>query len=325
MTTQKTALVLGATGGVGGAIAAALVRHGWQVRAMARDLSKTVGAPQIIWVKGDAMQQNDVINAAQGASIIVHAVNPAGYRNWDSLVLPMIDNTIAAARSLGGVRVVLPGTIYNFDPTQTPVVLADTPQTAPSRKGKIRIALEARLAAAAPQVPSLIVRSGDFFGPGARSSWFSQAMVTAGKPVRRIINPARGAGHTWAYLPDLAEAFVQLLAQPDTLLPFEQVQFGGLYDASGSEMTDALRRVTGRNLRIHVLPWWLLRCLAPLGGFAFEAAEIAPYWRNPMRLDNSRLVQLLGAEPRTDLDVAVRRALCNLGCLATPIDAPLVA
>ncbi len=43
MTTQTTtaqsriALVLGITGGVGGATAEALARHGWTIRALARD------------------------------------------------------------------------------------------------------------------------------------------------------------------------------------------------------------------------------------------------------------------------------------------------
>ena len=36
----RIALVLGANGGVGGETAAALVRHGWTVRALVRDLSK---------------------------------------------------------------------------------------------------------------------------------------------------------------------------------------------------------------------------------------------------------------------------------------------
>jgi hypothetical protein len=46
-------------------------------------------------------------------------VNPPGYRNWGELVLPMLDNTTAAARS-NGARIVLPGTIYNFGPDAFP-------------------------------------------------------------------------------------------------------------------------------------------------------------------------------------------------------------
>ena len=171
--TPRIALVLGATGGVGGAVARALAGHGWTVRAMARDAAKAKAAwtangsvPEFI--SGDAMIRDDVIRAATLGSpveAVVHAVNPPGYRDWDTLVLPMIDNTIAAARAAGGARVVLPGTVYNYDPAVTPVIDAETPQTATTRKGRIRVALEQRLARAAPDVPSLILRAGDFSVP----------------------------------------------------------------------------------------------------------------------------------------------------------------
>ena len=59
------------------------------------------------------MSREDVIAAASGCSVIVHAVNPPGYRRWSELVLPMLDSTIAAACSVGAT-IVLPGTVYNF-------------------------------------------------------------------------------------------------------------------------------------------------------------------------------------------------------------------
>jgi nucleoside-diphosphate-sugar epimerase len=318
MDTKSRALVLGATGGIGGAVAAALVRHGWQVRGMARDAAKArkTGNAQIDWIEGDAMVRDDVVRAAEGCSVIVHAVNPPNYANWDRLVLPMIDNTIAAARAAGGARVVLPGTIYNFDPETTPVIEAGTPQRPASRKGVIRAALERRLADAAPEVPSLILRAGDFFGPGARSSWFAQAMISPGKPVKRIINPARGGGHSWAYLPDLAETFARLIGIGDRLSPFEVVQFEGLYDADGRRMIEAIGAATGRRPSVYRFPWWAFRLAAPFNGFAYEAAEIAPYWRNPIRMDNARLAE------------AVRTSLVDMGCIdgngtTARLDAPV--
>lgn len=319
MERNGTALVLGATGGIGGSIAAALVRHGWRVRGMVRNLdtARNVGPTRIEWVEGDAMQRADVMRAAEGVSIIVHAVNPPNYTDWDRLVLPMVDNTIAAARRAGGARVVLPGTIYNFDPATTPVIDAGSAQCPKSRKGVIRVALEQRLERAAPDVPALILRAGDFFGPGVRASWFAQAMISPGKPLRRIINPARGAGHSWAYLPDLAETFARLVDLPERLKPFEVLQFEGLYDKDGAQMVEAIRRVCGRRFPAYGFPWWLMRLAAPFGGFAREAAEIAPYWHHPVRLDNTRLVDVLWEEPRTPLDSAVETTLAALGCLDT--------
>lgn len=319
----KTALVLGATGGVGGAVAQALLAHGWAVRGMVRDADKAAAeargpAARIEWVGGDAMVQGDVVRAAQGAGVIVHAVNPPGYRDWDTLVLPMIDNTIAAARSAGGARIVLPGTIYNFDPATTPVLGEDSPQTPRSRKGAIRKELEARLerAALAGEAPVLILRAGDFFGPQVRASWFAQAMVAPGKPVERLTVLNRGTGHAWAFLPDLAETFARLLDMPDRLWAFERVQFEGFWDPDGAHLPQAVAAALGRaRLPERTFPWWLMRIAAPFGGFAREAVDILPVWRHPVRLDNRRLVEILGTEPRTPIVDAVRATLQGLGCL----------
>ncbi|UXN76024.1 epimerase (plasmid) [Devosia sp. A8/3-2] len=191
------------------------------------------------WLEGDALKRDDVAEASDGVSLIVHAVNPPNYQNWDKVVLPMIDNTIEAAE-ISGARILLPGTIYNFDPSTAPLISAGSPQRPRSRKGAIRVALEQRLRVAAPQVQSIVLRAGDFFGPGARSSWFSQAMVAPGKPVSRVVRMSRGDGHSWAYLPDLAEAAARLMDVQHTLLPFEDIQFEGYYDASGSGMVDTV-------------------------------------------------------------------------------------
>ena len=84
---KRRVLVLGATGGIGGETASALLRHGWEVIAMARDPSKERAEPgsplaKAKWVAGDAMNAGDVRRAAEGVQAIVHAVNPPGYRNW---------------------------------------------------------------------------------------------------------------------------------------------------------------------------------------------------------------------------------------------------
>lgn len=55
-----------------------------------------------------------------------------------------------------------------------------------------------------------------------------------------------------------------------------------------------------------------MRALAPFGGFPRKAVDILPVWRHPMRLDNARLVELLGAEPRMPVVEAVRATLAGL-------------
>jgi nucleoside-diphosphate-sugar epimerase len=127
MNTSKTALVLGATGGAGGAIAAALLRRGWAVRALVRNAARPGLDPRIAWREGDAMNADDVAQAAAGVDVLVHAVNPPGYRDWDKLVLPMLDHSLAAARA-NAARLVLPGTVYNYGPDAFPLLAEDDPQ-----------------------------------------------------------------------------------------------------------------------------------------------------------------------------------------------------
>ena len=91
MATTSTALVLGASGGIGGELARQLRDAGWQVRALQRGLATASETRDgIHWLRGDAMRLEDVLQAAHGCAVIVHAVNPPGYRRWSDLVLPMI-------------------------------------------------------------------------------------------------------------------------------------------------------------------------------------------------------------------------------------------
>lgn len=195
--TTKLALVLGATGGIGGAVASRLAQAGWTVRALYRSASTGARDPRFDWIEGDALSASDVAAAAEGASLIVHAVNPPGYRNWATVVLPMLDHTIAAARA-NGARILLPGTVYNYGPDALPNLSEDAPQNPRTRKGKIRAEMERRLKAAAAtgEAPALIVRSGDFFGPTAVNNWLSQGSSPRGNARPPSPGPASAASVT---------------------------------------------------------------------------------------------------------------------------------
>lgn len=318
MKSPPVALVLGATGGIGGAMAKKLIERGYAVRALHRNAATTArNNPAIDWVQGDAMDRHDVIRAAQGVGLIVHAVNPPGYRNWSQWVLPMIDNTIAAARAVGA-SILMPGTVYNFGPDAFPVLREESPQYPVTVKGRTRVELEKRLEAASGDgVRIIIVRAGDFFGPSAGNNWFAQVVVKAGKPLASVTTPGKtGVGHQWAYLPDVAETMMQLVERADRLPLFARFHLDGFYDVDGMQLAASIRRVTGKpDLKIKRFPWLLVRLASPFVPFFRELAEMRYLWREPLRMSNARLVEVLGAEPRTPIDVAVAQTLVSLGCL----------
>jgi len=314
--TQRTALILGATGGIGGAVTQRLLHDGWQVRALVRQGAARLD-PRCVPVVGDAMDPAAVEAAARGAAVIVHAVNPPGYRDWQRLVLPMIDATIGAART-SGARIVLPGTVYNYGPDAGDPIDEDALQRPATRKGAIRVALERRLQAAAERGEArvLIVRAGDYFGPGAANSWFAQGLIAAGARPKVIRQPGRrGIGHQWAYLPDVAETMVRLLDRPEAAA-FERFHMEGQWDGDGRRMVETIARVLGDPaVPIRPLPWWLLRLAALVATTPREMMEMRYLWQRPVRLGNARLVAALGAEPHTPLERAVRTTLASLGCL----------
>lgn len=313
--TKPLALVIGATGGVGGAIADRLVRDGWRVRAPHRNPDRARhlaagGRAALEWTPGDALDPASIVAAADGAQIVVHAVNPPGYRNWAGLQMPMLASSIAAARA-AGARLLFPGTLYNYGPDAFPLIAETAPQSPVSRKGAIRVQMERALREA--DVPVLLVRVGDFFGPRPGNNWFSQGLVRPGRPIGAVSYPGPLAvAHAWGYLPDVAEAFVRLLETP--LGGFETFHLRG-HALTGHEMVAALEATAGRPLTVRTVPWMAIAAAAPFNESLREMLEMRYLWRRPVLLANDRIVAALGEEPHTPIVEALRATLAGQGSL----------
>ena len=316
---QRTALVVGAAGAFGHAATTALIAHGWRVRALARNPAVAASGPAHVegveWVRGDALVPAEVIAAASGVEVLVHAANPPRYRGWPRLAPAMLESSIAAAKA-AGARFVLPGTVYNFDPADAAVIREDSPQRSSNPKGAIRIAMERRLQQASDDgLRVLILRAGDFFGPPPSNSWLTHVMApVAGGRLGKVVYPGdRKAGRAWAFLPDLGETLARLLDQEPRLGRFERFHFDGHWMSPGVELAEAVRRVAGDpRLPIRSFPWLVIRALAPFNETFQGMVETSYLWRQPLRLDNTRLVAFLGSEPHTPLDEAVRASLPGL-------------
>ena len=317
-TPARLALVIGATGGIGGAVADRLLAGGWRVRALHRDpetARRSSGRTGLEWVKGDAMLEADVVAATEGVSLVMHGANPPGYRDWAGLQLPMLNASIAAARA-ADARLIFPGTVYNFGPDAFPNLTEGSPQNPKTRKGAIRVQMEQALARATGDgLRVLIVRAGDFFGPKPGNNWLSQGLLKAGRPIAAVSYPGPLAiPHAWAYLPDVAETMVRLAEQEATLGRFEVFHMRG-QTLTGDALVEALEAVAKRKLSVSRLPWFAIRAMAPFNETMREMLEMRYLWEAPVLLDNRRLVGRLGAEPHTPIEEALRVALGGLNAL----------
>jgi nucleoside-diphosphate-sugar epimerase len=326
----KTALILGATGGFGGAAAAALAARGWRLLALHRNPTEAakmredsvLGSSAVQWIAGDAMSCTDVVAAARsvsgGVDVIIHGVNPPGYKNWRGLALPMLENAIAAAE-VTAARLVFPGNVYNFGTDAFPTVAETASQKPNTRKGAVRVEMEALLQQASTDqgLRVLIVRAGDYFGADAAGSWLSTVMVKPGRKLKSVIYPGDlEIGHSWTYLPDLGETVARLLDRENALGRFESFHFAGHDLGRGGEMIDAFRQAVGREeLAVRALPWSLVALASPFVETLREVREMRYLWQMPVRLNNHKLRAFLGEEPHTPLDEAVAATLAGMGCL----------
>ena len=147
-------LILGANGRLGLAAAQAFAARGWQDTAALRG-TPAPGLPAGVRICRAALQDSDALaRAAHGARWVLHAVNPP-YTRWAQELPPLADAGIRVAQRLQA-RLLLPGNVYNYGSAMPSRLLPDTPQQPDTRKGRLRVALEERLQAAAAEGLSLI-------------------------------------------------------------------------------------------------------------------------------------------------------------------------
>ena len=326
-TTANTVLILGARGRFGLATARAFADAGWRVLGQTRPGAKTPHEAAIEWLGIDLNETTALAQAAQGATVVVHALNPA-YTNtaWQTQVITMTDAAIAITRALGATLMV-PGNVYNFGAAMPAVLREMTPQMARTVKGQIRIQMEQRLQQSG--VRSIVVRAGDFFGSGS-GTWFDTAMVKDIRKGQFTYPGAPEVSRAWAYLPDLARSFVAVASQRAQLPAFEVLHFAG-HHITGQRWLDVLAPIAhaqgwvkpGAALKLSQLPWPIIRIGALFVPTWKALLEMRYLWNTPHALANDKLTALIGTEPHTPLPQAVYAALVDLGLLpASPSSAP---
>ena len=203
MSSKGTVTVLGINGHIGASAAQAFVDAGWTVRGMGRSNKHPIAGVE--FVKGDAESVADMRRAVEGSEVVVNALN-LPYDKWfNGAMEPQLQRVIEAVGT-SGKTLMYPGNIYNFAASARNVT-PDLPQHPERPRGEIRVRCEAMLKAAAERgdVQVIILRAGDFFGPGVEGDWFDQGILAQKGKIALPAEP--GIGHSWAYLPDLGRAF----------------------------------------------------------------------------------------------------------------------
>ncbi|MFN3765818.1 MAG: NmrA family NAD(P)-binding protein [Aliihoeflea sp.] len=308
---MKTVVILGAGGRVGNEIAKAFVAAGWRVKGVARGAKAQSLAAGVEPVAADASDGDALVAVCKGADIIVHALNPL-YTEWEEKVMPLAENVLQAARSTGAT-IMLPGNVYNFG-LEIGINMAEgDPQIGSTAKARIRIEMETMLAEAArlDGARTIVIRAGDFYGGEKPGTWLDELVLAKlDKGVFTWPGPMDVA-HSFAYLPDLALAFVAVAERRADLAPFEVLHFAG-HTVTGQEMKAATERAVGRPLLRRGVPWPLLRAAGLFVPMIRELAAMSYLWRAPHSLDGRKLAGLVPDLRETSMEGAMENVVRDM-------------
>ncbi len=304
---MRTALIVGINGNFGGHMALALREQGWSIRALMRDPAKAppwLEASSI--VAGRAQDMKSIAAAAQGVDLIVYAANPP-YHRWSQEAMAMLEPSLAVAEAQQ-LQVLFPGNVYGYAPQEAPIS-EHVSMHPPTQKGAIRQQMEQRLAqAAARGAKVLIVRAGDFIGPGTTLTWAGLMTSVKGKRVVLKLPHDGEHRHYYSYLPDLCRNAAQLLNMP--LGSWEVFHDPGLV-VSKADWLDAYEKL-GLTARATAFPWWGLRVAGLFSPMLREVYRMRYLWREPVILDGNRMKDRLGFSLHaTELTSVITTSLLN--------------
>lgn len=284
--------VLGATGGIGRAIALELHDRGHEVVAASRTATTTSWRDGVRPRTTDLRDPASAAAACRGADVVVMAAQ-VPYTGWVTELTALFDAAVDAAAG-AGARLVVVDNLYAYGVPAGPITEA-SPPAAITTKGRLRAELGERMLDAhrADRCPVTIGRFSDYYGLDAANSLVNRLGIqpaVAGRTVRTFI--AADQIHTFHYLPDAARGFSTLVEQPlgegrTWILPAAPAITQG-------ELYELLGHVLGRRLRVRNVTPRMLALLGLVNAELRESREVAEQFARPYVTDATAFTTTFG-------------------------------
>ena len=201
-------VVLGASQGLGRALAAELVGQGRRVRAVARQTPEGLDAAEPL--AADVATPEGARRACAGAEVVFHSVQPPFHR-WPE-EFPALTANIIGAASAAEAKLVMVDNLYMYGPT-TQSLVESLPRAATGRKGRVRALMERQLleADASGALRVAIGRLADYYGPHGPNSTLAALVLDPAVRGRSMRWPGSTSTlRTLHYLEDAARGLVTL-------------------------------------------------------------------------------------------------------------------
>jgi nucleoside-diphosphate-sugar epimerase len=304
-------VLLGATGAVGGSIAAELRRRGESYRVVGRDrasLDRAFGSDPLaeiaVWSPADASSARA---ALRGADAVVYLVG-VPYNHFE-LHPVVMRQTLDAAIAEGVGKMLLVGTVYPYGrPQQTPA-REDRPREPHTFKGKMRKQQEDLLleADAAGKIRGTVLRLPDFYGPRVKNSFLDSVFTAAAKGGTANLIAPIDRPHQFVYVPDVGPVVLDLLRHPEAHGRWWHLAGDGT--ASVQEIVAMVGQLAGKSLKTRAVGTGMLRVIGLFQPVMRELVEMHYLLTDPFIMDDSALRALLRDVKTTPLQEGLRESV----------------
>ena len=303
--------LLGAAGAVGTSIAAALRQEGTPYRVIGRSdeqLRKAFAADPLAEIK--AWNLDDSLSVRQALAGIDTAIYLIGVNYWQFELHPALMRTVIERAQLAGVRrMLLIGTVYPYGRAQTHAVTEDHPRNPHTFKGKMRKEQEDILFAAhqAGNMQACELRLPDFYGPNVEKSFLWSAFVAAKNGGRAQLVGPIDKPHQFVFVPDVGPIVLRLLKTEGAW--GRAWNFAGSGTSTQRELVKKIFAAAGKPVKMVVAGKMMLRAMGLFNPLMREMVEMHYLQTDPVLMDDTRLVKLLGSVQRTSYDEGIRLTL----------------
>lgn len=301
-------VVLGASGGLGRAIATELLRQGRRVRVVSRTApTGFVGAE---CMEADLMTSDGARRACAGAAVVFHAAQPP-YHRWPE-EFPTLTGNVLAAVGDAAAKLVMVDNLYMYGPSTGPIV-ETLPRAATGRKGVARARMERQLldAHSSGAARVTIGRLADYYGPHAPNSAVTALVLEPalrGKTMRWLGSVSEP--RTLAFLPDAARGFV-LLADSDAA-DGEVWHLPAASATTGAEFMTIVNRHLSTPVKRGSIGMFSMRIGGLFSKEARETVECMYQWTSPYVVDSSKFERAFGAFSVTSHDDAIAATIASM-------------
>ena len=294
---MQTALVIGASGGMGFALVNELVSRNLQVKAFARNKEKLVALFQhhknVEIISGDAFNEQDLMRASKDVDIIFHAIS-FPYQDWEKLHMGCVEMVISIAERRGA-KIALVDNIYAYGRQSTNPVIEQVRKEPQTKKGKIRLTMENKLKNS--NVPSLIVHFPDLYGPNAENTILYETLKNVAQGKKANFVGSMQVKREFLYTVDGAKAMVELSLRDDTYNQNWNVP--AVHPIAGEELVKILREITGYKISIRTVSKGMIQLIGLFSPSMKEVVEMFYLTEEPVILSGEKYEKEIGALPRT--------------------------